>query len=467
MLKLQAWHHGAHVGTLTLNDDGRWQFTYDPAWTSFALSPHLPIGATTNDLAHQRTVEWFFDNLLPEGALRETLAKRETLRNEDSWGLLSRYGQDTAGALSILRDGVTPDVQPKYTPLPTDRMAEMIVRSKQGIPLIAQNGQSRMSLAGGQEKIALHIDNSGNFFMPEGAAASSIILKPENRNPLYAFCPANEWFCMTLADKVGLSAPAADIMSIGPHRVYVVRRYDRVSASDGNIRRLHQIDLCQAMNVPPQKKYEDENGLSARDLFSVAANCRVPAIAKSISMHWLAFNYLVGNGDAHAKNISFLMGGQKSEIAPAYDLLCVDAYHKNRHLTMGIGGQMQAGWIEGCHWDALALENRADPRAMRSIITRLVTGVRKNTESLLSSTKLEPAEIVWLREHVEPVIAERLLFIEEALAQPICNAKTIQSKHGTIPDDILENIEDMANDGGNGSSGGASGGPPTKSIRPK
>jgi serine/threonine-protein kinase HipA len=304
---------------------------------------------------------------------------------------------------------------------------------------MVQEGNLHMSLAGAQEKIALHLDEAGNFYLPEGIAPSTIILKPANTSKKYPFAPANEWFCMTLARLSGLKAPLANVLSIGPHRVYVVKRYDRDVSSAG-VRRLHQIDLCQAMNVPPRKKYEDEAGLSAKDLFSVAAQCRVPAVANSIAMRWLAFNYLIGNDDAHAKNISFLMATQKPEIAPAYDLLCVDAYHKVRRLTMGIGGQSQAGWVEGCHWDALALENRIDPRAMRTILAKLVAEVRKTKDVILASPVLEPAERAWLTVNVEPVLLERLAFIDTALAQPTCNARTILEKRDVIPEGILTRI---------------------------
>ena len=324
--RLLVWHHSTQVGILTLNAEGRWSFKYAPDWKGFALSPHLPIAKIQDDLAHQRTVEWFFDNLLPEGALRLALAKRQGVHEKDSWQLLSYLGRDTAGALSVLPAWEIPSDQQSYLPLSTDRLAGMIKQSREGIPLAAQDGTLRMSLAGAQEKIALRLKPDGSFWLAEGASPSTQILKPENTNPQYPFCPANEWFCLSLAAAVGIKVPPVHLLNAGEHRVYVIDRYDRVETAEG-IRRLHQIDLCQASNVPPSRKYEDENGLTANELFSMANLCRVPVVAKSTAMHWLAFNYLIGNSDAHAKNISFLMSGGKPEIAPCYDLLCVDAYH--------------------------------------------------------------------------------------------------------------------------------------------
>lgn len=41
---------------------------------------------------------------------------------------------------------------------------------------------------------------------------------------------------------------------------------------------------------------------------------------------WLVFNYLLGNGDNHLKNISFHINHEGVQLAPAYDLLCTAVY---------------------------------------------------------------------------------------------------------------------------------------------
>ena len=442
--QLFVWHHTARVGSLSLNEEGRWSFRYDPEWNAFALSPHLPIGDVCGDLAHQRTVEWFFDNLLPEGTLRLALANRAGIRDPNTWQLLSSYGQDTAGALSILPNDVIPSAQQVYTPLPVARLSEMIERSREGIPLMAQEGPLRMSLAGAQDKIALRFLPDGSFWLAEGSTPTTHILKPENINKKYPFCPANEWFCVSLAGAVGLKVPRVHLLSADGHRIYVIDRYDRRETAQG-IRRIHQIDLCQARNVPPSRKYEDEAGLRADDLFATARTCRVPAAAKSAAMSWMAFNYLIGNGDAHAKNISFLMTGGKPEPAPAYDLLCVDAYHHDRHLTMSIGGMNQAGWVEGCHWDAFALMHAIDPRAMRTTLRRLVADLPAASEQLLASPALTPEEQEWLRSHVAPVLKERMGFVATALTEPIHkDLLALQSRQDVVPEDVLEAVRSVS-----------------------
>ena len=75
---LRASINQAAVGTLQ-EVSGLWSFQYEADWLAnpqgFALSPHLPL--TTEPLldgASRRPVQWYFDNLLPEEALRDAIA---------------------------------------------------------------------------------------------------------------------------------------------------------------------------------------------------------------------------------------------------------------------------------------------------------------------------------------------------------------------------------------------------------
>lgn len=448
MDKLVAWFHDREVGQLSVNSDGRWAFQYASAWLEsarFAVSPHMPLQAAGKpDLAHHRTVEWFFDNLLPEGAIREALAQRQHINDKDTWGLVSIYGRDTAGALSLLPAGIQPEADEQLRPITIDELARMVAETRQGIPLIASNGLPRMSLAGAQEKIALRVNADGTMCIPDGSAVSTHILKPENKNSLYPFCPANEWFCMNLARDIGLSAPSSSLINLPDNeRVYCVERFDRRRTGTGTnerFERIHQIDLCQAANVPPSRKYESEGGLDARDMFSATRQCEIATLGARVGMQWIAFNYLIGNDDAHAKNMSFFMKKIKLNPAPFYDLLCVEAYHCNHSLAMSIGGESKAGFVEGVHWDALALETGQKPQAMREVLSNLSSKMAKALPALLQSAVLKGEERSFLHESVNRVVSERITFVSEALRQPVLNAKTIQTQGKLIPAEILARI---------------------------
>lgn len=420
MANLRVWFHEIPVGSLSMNEDGRWSFQYEQKWIAerrFAISPHLPLMKTLpDDLAHHKTVEWFFDNLLPEGILREKLASQARIEKEDTWGFLSNYGREGPGALSILPISLKPESKEILIPLGIDELQKMIEKSKKGIPMMTANGGPGMSLPGTQEKLTLRIEE-GSFFLPQGAAASTHILKPEN--VLYPFCPANEWFAMNLAREVGLPTAKASLLTLpNNERAYYVDRYDRQKISNNFIERIHQVDLCQACNVSPKRKYESHGGLDTTDLFSAANLCMVAAQGNKTSMQWLVFNYLIGNNDAHAKNMSYFMRTEKLNVTPFYDILCVETYLPGNNLAMSIGGEIQAGHVNGCHWDAMALESGNDPRALRFIMKDLSSKVEKNITALCDSPVLTKNEKDFVNANIIPVIQLRLEFIQESMEEP-------------------------------------------------
>jgi serine/threonine-protein kinase HipA len=276
-----------------------------------------------------------------------------------------------------------------------------------------------MSLAGAQEKLGLRIDAQGAMFLPEGTAASTHIVKPENASADFPFCPANEFFCMRLAAELKLPVPQVNLLHL-PEPLYVIERFDRelgTAESAQKIQRLHQIDLCQALGVSPSRKYESEGGLGLQHLFELIKSRFIdrPIVATNVILQWIIFNYLVGNLDAHAKNIAFLMRGQKATVAPFYDLLCVEAYLPRATLSMAIAGENKPGWIEGVHWDAMALEAGAAPRWVRNILSRMHAALPDAISRVIGDERFTLAELNFIRGKIFPVIEERRQFLTEAL----------------------------------------------------
>lgn len=107
-----------------------------------------------------------------------------------------------------------------------------------------------------------------------------------------------------------------------PSPIYIVERFDRKAKGD-HVERLHLIDACQALNLDRQFKYREGTVERLRDL---AEKCTPAAVARLNLFRWLAFNVLVGNSDAHLKNISFLVDATGLRLAPFYDLLAVGVY---------------------------------------------------------------------------------------------------------------------------------------------
>ena len=355
------------VGELAASQ-GNWSFSYAAAWLAasgrFPLSPTFPLeDHEFADTSERRPVQWFFDNLLPEGGVREALARFAELDARDSFGLLARYGAESAGALTLLPVDVSFPATGAYAPLAAEEISVLIERLPR-VPLIAAGGRLKMSLAGAQHKLPVHWDGN-QLYLAEGAAPSTWILKPEHARPEdYPMTPANEHYCMALAGAMGLPVPEIALLHL-PMPLYLCRRYDRHALPEG-ARRLHQIDFLQLANKWPSYKYEVEGGATLREVFDALALTRQPAVTKNQVLRWVVFNYLIGNSDAHAKNLSFLIGPAGITPAPCYDLLCVKVYG-DEHMAMSLGGESRYAWVTGREWDALAREAGVLPSLLKRI----------------------------------------------------------------------------------------------------
>lgn len=319
---LRAWINHTEVGTL--QETGNiWSFQYAQAWLNhaqgFALSPDLPLVADSLlDGASQRPVQWYFDNLLPEEGQRVLLAKDANLPAADAFGLLTWYGAESAGSLTLLPSAATPHIAERMRPL-SDEVLEARIRELPRVPL-THAASKRMSLAGAQHKLAVVLQDD-ELFEPAGATPSTHILKPNHPDQDYPHSVINEWFVMRLAKQLGLDVPAVHRRYV-PSPVYLIHRFDRIFDVPGWQRR-HVIDACQLLGLDRSFKYSQG---SMENLAALANACRSPAVARPRLFAWLVFNVLVGNSDAHLKNLSFLVSHEGIQLAPFYDLLSVATY---------------------------------------------------------------------------------------------------------------------------------------------
>ena len=76
----------------------------------------------------------------------------------------------------------------------------------------------------------------------------------------------NEHFCLRFVSELGLAAAKTEIADFGERRVLVVERFDRIWSRDRRLLRVPQEDLCQALSVPPSRKYQADGGPSIWDI---------------------------------------------------------------------------------------------------------------------------------------------------------------------------------------------------------
>ena len=383
---------------------GKLSFTYQQTWLE--SERFIPLSVTMGpqrEPFQDEIARPFFENLLPEGEIRAAIAKLKQLSERNTFGLLGEMGGDCAGAISFSPHGEKPRPNQGYEDLADERLAELLAGMAKR-PLLIIDDELRLSLAGAQNKLPLHYDGT-RLSLPRGSAPSSHILKPGART--FEHMPANEHFCRRLASALGLPVPTSIVLR-KPESLYLVERYDRARARDGSLTRIHQIDFCQALNLPSQKKYEHEGGPSLALCFEVIRKfSSQPAKDRLNLISWTIFNYLVGNADAHAKNLSLLITREGVALAPFYDLVSTAAYRElAEKLALRIGGENRPEWIRKGHWDGLAGISDTNPRIVRLQIEKLAGAIVDKARDTAGALGLEKDESKVI-EKVLAVIADR------------------------------------------------------------
>lgn len=354
MIRLRVWANARPMGWFG-HAAGEFFFEYDAQWLAqpgaYALAPQFPLTAQP---AQGPLVRSFFENLLPEGEVMEDVLAAFQLRGASTLDVLGRLGKELPGVLSLLPEGGVPLVQQNYRELP---LAELSARlaGRAAMPLLVSSPQAGMSLAGAQDKVGLRFDaKKKQLYDSVGASPTTHILKPDTRQPRYQPSAINEYACMKLAQALKLPVPKVWLLRV-PEAAYVIERYDRELRA-GNIVSLHQFDGCQLLGHGPGWKYERSGGLASLPKLAQALRAlRVRGSDLLQFQRWVMFNYLIGNADAHAKNVSVLVDDKGYRLAPFYDLLCVRAYG-DEGLALFIGDEETFDAVGAHSWEAFCAD---------------------------------------------------------------------------------------------------------------
>jgi serine/threonine-protein kinase HipA len=172
-----------------------------------------------------------------------------------------------------------------------------------------------------------------------------------------------------------MAAAGASILDIKSRSYYVSERYDRED-NGGYVRRILQEDFCQAMGVPAEEKYESDGGPSAVRCFRFLRDEGFGFAALTGFVDALAFNFIVGNADAHAKNFAILYRDGKASLAPLYDILSTAAYpNLTPRMAMNIGGAREFDEVTAASFDAFAEKCDINPKFVRDRVARLSDGL--------------------------------------------------------------------------------------------
>lgn len=400
MNRLAVHMRDRRVGALTRGaQPGEYSFAYERIddGREMRLSVSLPVREEGYGPSEARP---FFEGLLPEGEVRERIARDLKVSAGNSFELLAKLGRDCAGAVVLL---------PESEPLPADEpvrwltdpeLTELIERLPTNPLGISDRPRIRLSLAGLQRKAVLVRGADGTFGAPTATTPSTHIVKPQYSETDYPDLATNEHFCMRVVAAAGLEAARTELTEIAGRPCLMIERFDRNRTGERTVRR-HQEDLCQALGVMPGLKYEAEGGPGLRAVANLLRehSARGGADVLALLRATIA-GYVLGNADAHAKNFALLYGGGL-RLAPFYDVVSTAVYPQiDNSLAMAIGGNADPDTLDGGDLYDLAEDCGLNYGELSREWVRVATATLRSAEKVADEARNED----WHRPVVDQIV---------------------------------------------------------------
>lgn len=368
MNKVSVFYKNIFAGILEKTGDENFIFTYDE---NYLLSKKPSISFTmpkSEKRFESDSLFPFFDGLIPEGWLLN-LASKELRLNplRDRFELLVNLCSDSIGAVHIgdKKNKIKPsqiknskekeiksfgkclicyeDCNNFYhdecmTKIFEKKINPVIDIDNKALEQLAKNQlNKKLSIAGVQKKLSMDLieDQGKKLRLTVTDLWGRFIFKPKGEPP---HLPENEHLCLKLAEAAGIKAEkGALIPTKNGELAFIAVRFDR----DTNHNEFHQEDFCQILNKETFKKY---NG----SLEQVGKILKQYSDFPGDNLYRLyevtIFNFLIGNVDAHLKNISLTYENEEGErtlLSPAYDLISTDLYidDDNEQSALAINGK--------------------------------------------------------------------------------------------------------------------------------
>lgn len=359
----------AVAGTVTRLRGGRLRFDYDDDYRNRAGATPLSISMPVQVRTHEEHVvtPWLWGLLPDNEAVLARWARQFQASASSPFSMLATpIGHDVAGAVRFAAPDTIDEVLGRLgniTWLTEDDVARRLRDLKEdSTAWLGRSFTGQFSLAGMQAKTAL-LFKDGRWGEPSGSIATSHILKPAVAG--LDDHDLNEHLCLDAARRAGLLVARTRVARFGDESAIVIDRYDR-RIVDGDVVRIHQEDLCQALSVPPSRKYQNEGGPGPKDVVQLLREAMPQRVAEDAILRFfdaLAWNWIIAGTDAHAKNYSLLLAGGEVRLAPLYDIasaLPYDLHERKLRFAMKIGGDYQV-YLSHNTWPAAAAELGLDP----------------------------------------------------------------------------------------------------------
>lgn len=327
-------------------------FRYHPAYVQSGakgIAQHLPCTGQDIEVRGATNLPTYFAGLLPEGVLLDAMVRSRRVSRDDLFGILAETAFDAIGDITVLQLG-------KEMPNGYSSVAEVKVALDQ--ILMGAPSDRIAAISGVQPKLSI-----GNLVGAMRGKSAIVKIEPAQ----YPGILKNEAYFMKLAKAAGLTA--AEV--ILEEDALVVTRFDRVRVGRQPSKQLHIEDALQLLDRYPFAKY-------SLDYFEILAALRQLGSSKAVLLDLFRlyfYSYVIGNGDLHAKNVSFVYNeiAQQWVMSPAYDLLCTLPYEEEHRMALPLDEQY--GQFTRDDFVKAGLAFGVTPKAMESMMNRVVGGV--------------------------------------------------------------------------------------------
>lgn len=383
MKEAYVWISDFLIGRFSETDDGETCFEYSMEAKS-PISLSLPL----DDSWKPDAPRLFLDGLLPDNeAERDAMRRALEAKSIDPLDLL--VAVDSTGGLVFSKGPDLDDVRglKRHAARNQDIETKIYNLAKNRGSWQADDGRSRFSLAGTQSKFSL-ARYKGRWLWPNAKYPSTHIIKPADF--LHPEVNINEHAMMTLSSLCGIKTAVSYLVSFGGQEAYVTDRFDRKLNQDWTVERLHIEDFAQALGIPKSNKYH----VTVKDVIKLFSGL---ATKRELISDWvpqLAFNTIVGNCDAHAKNYSIYMPVEGDpSLCPLYDCVCTKYWPEfSEDLAMSINGKRNAADISLDDWAAEAAVDDIDQIDVIETVANVAIRVARNIDGVLRDLPVEVSE---------------------------------------------------------------------------
>jgi serine/threonine-protein kinase HipA len=331
---IRVWSDGKRAGVLDRLGAKGSTFAYDPsAAAQRSVSVTMPVRIPSYDLKFGLLP--IFEMNLPEGALRERLTRRfaKATGTFDDFDLLQIVGRTQIGRI-------------RYSSLDQDlaetvpfQSIDAILRARRDDELfdyLLDEFAAHSGISGVQPKVMIRAREevpreAGIRQSPSILSATHIVkLWDEEEFPELA---ANEYFCLEVAKRLGLSVPPFVLSDDGG--ALIVERFDLV---DNKYIGFEDFCVLNALGTADKYKggYETRVFRRMRDFVSVSE------VSQSLEelFRLFALNCAIRNGDAHLKNFGITYADIDGVIknAPVYDVVTTWAYVPKDPMALTLDG---------------------------------------------------------------------------------------------------------------------------------